>query len=97
MELVSAWFRILNGRAPMLSIEITRECPLHCPGCYAYNDSHLGGGTTLNLGASASQFQTVGVRKQLGPSWDVTTSVDPSKVNPGSEIVTAFLEWVHRY
>lgn len=31
----------------MLSIEITRECPLHCPGCYAYGDSHLGGGTTL--------------------------------------------------
>lgn len=31
----------------MLSIEITRECPLRCPGCYAYGDSHLGGGTTL--------------------------------------------------
>jgi MoaA/NifB/PqqE/SkfB family radical SAM enzyme len=31
----------------MLSIEITRECPLHCPGCYAYGDSHLGGDTTL--------------------------------------------------
>ncbi len=27
----------------MLSIEITRECPLSCPGCYAYNDAHLGG------------------------------------------------------
>lgn len=31
----------------MLSIEITRECPLHCPGCYAYGDQHLGGGITL--------------------------------------------------
>ncbi len=31
----------------MLSIEITRECPLSCPGCYAYGDDHLGGGTTL--------------------------------------------------
>lgn len=31
----------------MLSIEITRECPLSCPGCYAYGDSHLGGTTTL--------------------------------------------------
>jgi len=31
----------------MLSIEITRECPLSCPGCYAYGDSHLGGATTL--------------------------------------------------
>jgi MoaA/NifB/PqqE/SkfB family radical SAM enzyme len=26
-----------------LSIEITRECPLSCPGCYAYGDNHLGG------------------------------------------------------
>lgn len=31
----------------MLSIEITRECPLHCPGCYAYEDQHLGGEVTL--------------------------------------------------
>ena len=31
----------------MLSIEITRECPLHCPGCYAYEDQHLGGTVTL--------------------------------------------------
>ncbi|HEY6401439.1 MAG TPA: radical SAM protein [Blastocatellia bacterium] len=26
----------------MLSIEITRECPLRCPGCYAYQPEHLG-------------------------------------------------------
>lgn len=38
---------MLNGHVPMLSIEITRECPLSCPGCYAYGDSHLGGETTL--------------------------------------------------
>jgi MoaA/NifB/PqqE/SkfB family radical SAM enzyme len=31
----------------MLSIEITRECPLHCPGCYAYGENHLGGEVTL--------------------------------------------------
>jgi len=42
-ELLAAWGSILSGRAPMLSIEITRECPLSCPGCYAYGDSHLGG------------------------------------------------------
>jgi len=46
-QLFAAWGSILSGRAPMLSIEITRECPLSCPGCYAYGDSHLGGGTTL--------------------------------------------------
>jgi sulfatase maturation enzyme AslB (radical SAM superfamily) len=31
----------------MLSIEITRECPLSCPGCYAYGADHLGGDITL--------------------------------------------------
>jgi organic radical activating enzyme len=31
----------------MLSIEITRECPLSCPGCYAYGETHLGGEVTL--------------------------------------------------
>lgn len=44
---VPAWGRILGGYTPALSIEITRECPLHCPGCYAYGDDHLGGGLTL--------------------------------------------------
>jgi MoaA/NifB/PqqE/SkfB family radical SAM enzyme len=44
---IPAWGRILGGYTPSLSIEITRECPLRCPGCYAYNDEHLGGGITL--------------------------------------------------
>jgi MoaA/NifB/PqqE/SkfB family radical SAM enzyme len=43
----AAWGRILTGYTPALSIEITRECPLRCPGCYAYGDEHLGGGVTL--------------------------------------------------
>ena len=43
----SAWGRILSGYTPALSIEITRECPLRCPGCYAYGDGHLGGEVTL--------------------------------------------------
>jgi hypothetical protein len=43
----SAWGRILAGYTPALSIEITRECPLHCPGCYAYGDDHLSGDVTL--------------------------------------------------
>jgi MoaA/NifB/PqqE/SkfB family radical SAM enzyme len=43
----SAWGRILSGYTPALSIEITRECPLRCPGCYAYGDGHLGGEITL--------------------------------------------------
>jgi MoaA/NifB/PqqE/SkfB family radical SAM enzyme len=46
-EVVASWGKILSGRAPMLSIEITRECPLHCPGCYAYNDGHVGADRNL--------------------------------------------------
>lgn len=46
-EILKAWSKILKGDRPSLSIEITRECPLRCPGCYAYEDAHLGGGITL--------------------------------------------------
>ena len=45
--ILTAWGRILRGKAPVLSIEITRECPLRCPGCYAYGDDHLNTGATL--------------------------------------------------
>ena len=43
-HILQAWGRVLTGKIPMLSIEVTRECPLRCPGCYAYGDSHLGDG-----------------------------------------------------
>jgi MoaA/NifB/PqqE/SkfB family radical SAM enzyme len=46
-EILRAWGKILTGKAPVLSIEITRECPLSCPGCYAYGDTHLGDGKLL--------------------------------------------------
>ena len=46
-QIFQAWGKILKGEHPSLSIEITRECPLKCPGCYAYDDAHLGGGKTL--------------------------------------------------
>jgi MoaA/NifB/PqqE/SkfB family radical SAM enzyme len=45
--LLRAWGRILTGRQPSLSIEVTRECPLSCPGCYAYGVDHLGGAIKL--------------------------------------------------
>ena len=41
-EVLQAWACILSGRTPSLSIELTRECPLRCSGCYAYEDAHLG-------------------------------------------------------
>ena len=53
MPILQAWGRTLEGRAPSLSIEITRECPLRCSGCYAYEDAHLG---TTNL-RSLSDFK----------------------------------------
>jgi len=44
---LGTWGKILTGHVPLLSIEVTRECPLHCPGCYAYNEEHLPGGMLL--------------------------------------------------
>ncbi len=46
-EILRAWKTILTGRAPSLSVEITKECPLSCPGCYAYGVEHLGGDVIL--------------------------------------------------
>lgn len=46
-DLVRAGGGLLLGRRPFLSIEITRECPLRCPGCYAYAPDHLDGAGSL--------------------------------------------------
>ena len=46
---MQAWKTILSGRRPSLSIELTRECPLRCPGCYAYDPSHLGVDGSITL------------------------------------------------
>jgi organic radical activating enzyme len=47
-EVFRAWASILAGSPPSLSIEITKECPLRCPGCYAFDAAHLGGSTQLS-------------------------------------------------
>ena len=47
-DVIQAWGRILAGYRPNLSVEITKECPLRCPGCYAYGEEHLGGDVTLS-------------------------------------------------
>jgi sulfatase maturation enzyme AslB (radical SAM superfamily) len=46
-HILQGWKAILVGRTPFLSVELTKECPLSCPGCYAYNDEHLGGNVLL--------------------------------------------------
>ena len=46
-DVFRVWGRVLQGHTPFLSIEITKECPLRCPGCYAYSPEHLGSAVTL--------------------------------------------------
>ena len=48
-SVLQTWGRTLIGQVPSLSLEITRECPLRCPGCYAYEDAHLGGTNLRSL------------------------------------------------
>jgi sulfatase maturation enzyme AslB (radical SAM superfamily) len=63
-DFLSGWGKILRGKLPLLSIEITNECPLSCPGCYAYGDRHLGGGVTLTqLSDSRGETLVQGVLK----------------------------------
>ena len=53
-DVIPAWGSILRGRRPFLSVEITRECPLQCPGCYAHQPEHLGTAGPLR---QLSEFQ----------------------------------------
>ncbi|HEY6329050.1 MAG TPA: radical SAM protein [Blastocatellia bacterium] len=48
-DALRAWSRILTGHAPMMSIEITKECPLKCPGCYAYEPGHTSAGSLRDV------------------------------------------------
>ena len=47
LDVLRVWGRVLQGCSPFLSLEITKECPLSCPGCYAYSPDHVGSLTTL--------------------------------------------------
>jgi len=47
LDVLRVWRRVVTGYTPFLSIEITKECPLRCPGCYAYQPEHLGHSVTL--------------------------------------------------
>jgi MoaA/NifB/PqqE/SkfB family radical SAM enzyme len=38
-----AWYRVLLGYPPAISVEVTKRCPLKCPGCYAYSPHHFNG------------------------------------------------------
>ena len=48
-DILRVWASVLRGRTPFLALEITKECPLRCPGCYAYAPEHLAGTTLLQL------------------------------------------------
>jgi MoaA/NifB/PqqE/SkfB family radical SAM enzyme len=48
-DVLRAWGRILGGYHPALSIEVTKECPLSCPGCYAFQPEHLGGASLTSV------------------------------------------------
>jgi len=53
-------------------------------------------GTSLNLGASSSEIQEIGVRKKIGSHWSVSTQVENDPIT-SDRTVSAFLEWALRY
>jgi MoaA/NifB/PqqE/SkfB family radical SAM enzyme len=60
-EVIQAWKSVLSGRRPSLAIEITRECPLRCPGCYAYEEGHVGGVNLRQLQDKSGDDLVLGV------------------------------------
>jgi organic radical activating enzyme len=47
-DVFPSWGRILSGYRPFLALEITKVCPLNCPGCYAFHPNHIGEGFGLH-------------------------------------------------
>ena len=62
-DVFRAWGKILSGGYPTMSIEITRECPLRCPGCYAYEPEHLEGTGLRDLSDFKGDDLVAGVLK----------------------------------
>lgn len=62
-NILQSWFTILGGRKPLLSIEITRECPLECPDGYDLEETLPGGGdvTRHTLSDSSEEALVKGV------------------------------------
>ena len=85
--IISAWGRILTGYTPALSIEITRECPLRCPGCYAYGDDHLGGEVTLR---EVRDFKGQELDRRRARRWSIATPLHVSIV--GGEPLVRYRE-----
>lgn len=48
-RILKGWGVILRGHRPVLSIEITKECPLSCPGCYAFQPGHVSGKNLFSM------------------------------------------------
>jgi MoaA/NifB/PqqE/SkfB family radical SAM enzyme len=75
-HLFRAWGRILKGGRPSLSVEITRECPLRCPGCYAYEPGHLGeAGPLRDLADHKGDDLVAGVMKLVDEQRPVHVSI----------------------
>jgi len=51
VQIIPAWRMVLEGRRPFLSIELTQECPLRCPGCYAQGVDHAGNSNSIDKSA----------------------------------------------
>src|SRR5206468_13068633 len=86
-EVLRGWKTILAGRTPFLSIELTKECPLSCPGCYAYGDEHLGGNVLLT---QVSDFKG---KELVGRFMDLVERYKPLHVSiVGGEPLVRFRE-----
>jgi organic radical activating enzyme len=46
-DILPAWSRILHGYKPFLALEITKSCPLNCPGWHAFHPNHVKGSLGL--------------------------------------------------
>jgi organic radical activating enzyme len=61
VDMLRCWGSILTGHSPELAVEVTRECPLRCPGCYAYAAGHVSGDNLRSVAELKGQALVDGV------------------------------------
>lgn len=75
MYVVRAWGRIVQGFRPILSVEITNRCPLSCPGCYAYQPTHVNGTPLELIGEETGQDLVQGVQELVAKHRPLLVSI----------------------
>ena len=97
----SARAAVANSAVSLASMYLLASTPIESIGYDPVSNTftakvRLANGTSLSVGGNMSQLNQIGIRKQLGPNWTITTYLQ-NPLDPVQRTLTAFLEWTKGY